>query len=71
MEKSALTWMGSAMTTLQNRDSPYLDSSGRPRLRASLVAFLDLLGFSHASTSNTTLAESQQLLDNISTAADF
>ena len=59
------------MTTLQNRDSPYLDSSGRPQLCASVVAFIDLLGFLHASTSSTTLAESQQLFDNISTAADF
>jgi hypothetical protein len=56
------------MTILQNRHSPYLDCSGRPQLRTSVVAFLDLLGFSHASTSSATLAESQQLLDNISAA---
>ena len=35
----ALTWMGSAMTTLQNRQSPYLDRSGRPELRSSVVPF--------------------------------
>ena len=27
---------------------PYLDELGQPRLRESITAFLDLLGFSHS-----------------------
>ena len=36
----AITWMGSAMTTLQNHQSHYLDRSEQPELRASVVSFL-------------------------------
>jgi hypothetical protein len=44
--------------------SSYLDATGRPRLRSSVVAFLDLLGFSNAVTSATE-EESRPLLDKI------
>jgi hypothetical protein len=45
-----------------------LDEAGRPRLRQSIVAFIDILGFSHASTTN--LDESQQVLDKIFAAIE-
>lgn len=48
--------------------SAYIDEVGRPRLRQSIVAFVDILGFSHAST--TRLDESQQTLDKIFTAIE-
>lgn len=48
--------------------SPYIDDSQRPRLRPSIAAFLDVLGFSHYSTVSATLEESQQLLDQIHSA---
>jgi hypothetical protein len=43
----------------------YLDDAGGPRLRESLVAFFDILGFSDASTSNSDAVTSQRTLDNI------
>ena len=48
----------------------YLDEAGRPRLRTSIVAFLDILGFSQASTSCATIDEAQRLLDKIAAAID-
>jgi hypothetical protein len=50
--------------------SPFLDQAGRPRLRTSIVAFLDILGFSQASTSCATAEDAQRLLDKIATAID-
>lgn len=46
----------------------YLDEAGRPRIRTSIVAFFDILGFSHASTSCASTEEAQSLLDKIATA---
>jgi hypothetical protein len=48
----------------------YLDEAGRPRLRTSIVAFLDILGFSQASTSCATTEDAQCLLDKIAAAID-
>jgi hypothetical protein len=44
---------------------PYLDATGRPQLRESIVAFLDLLGFSEASTASAPVADLQHVLDKI------
>jgi hypothetical protein len=48
----------------------YLDDAGRPRLRLSIVAFFDILGFSHIATSCPTIEDSQQVLDKIVAAID-
>jgi hypothetical protein len=48
----------------------YLDQAGRPRLRPSIVAFIDVLGFSEFSTSSPTLEDSQRVLDKIAAAID-
>jgi hypothetical protein len=48
--------------------SPYLDEAGRPRLRQSLVGFLDLLGFSHQVVSARDGDDARALLDKIVTA---
>jgi len=48
-----------AMTT-----TSYLDDQGRPRLRPSIVGFLDLLGFSHQ-VMTARSEDSQRLLDRI------
>jgi hypothetical protein len=48
----------------------YLDEAGRPRLRTSIVAFIDILGFSQASTSCATAEEAQRLLDKIASAIE-
>jgi hypothetical protein len=48
----------------------YLDKAGRPRLRQSIVAFIDVLGFSHISTSCRTMEDSQHVLDKIAAAID-
>jgi hypothetical protein len=48
----------------------YLDETGRPRLRTSIVAFIDILRFSQASTSCKTTEEAQRLLDKIAAAID-
>jgi hypothetical protein len=45
------------------RSTAYVDETGRPKLRPSIVGFIDILGFSHAST--TKLDESQQTLERI------
>jgi hypothetical protein len=55
---------------LKKTSTPYLDASGRPQLRDSIVAFLDLLGFSEASTASAPLADSQHLLDKIVVAIE-
>jgi hypothetical protein len=48
----------------------YLDNIGRPRLRQSIVAFIDILGFSQSSMSCTSVEEAQRLLDKIAAAID-
>jgi hypothetical protein len=48
----------------------YLDEAGRPRLRDSLVAFIDVLGFSQISTSCPAMEDSQRVLDRIAAAID-
>lgn len=48
--------------------SAYVDSSGHPRLRPSIVGFLDLLGFSQRVMSTSQTGNSQQLLDMITSA---
>ena len=48
----------------------YLDKTGRPRLRQSIVAFIDILGFSQSSTSCTSMEDAQRLLDKIAAAID-
>jgi hypothetical protein len=50
--------------------SAYLDESGRPRLRQSIVAFIDILGFSNIATSCSEMEDSQRLLDKIAAAID-
>jgi hypothetical protein len=50
--------------------SAYIDEAGRPRLRLSSVAFIDILGFSQALTSCATMEGSQRLLDKIAAAID-
>jgi hypothetical protein len=47
-----------------------LDKAGRPRLRNSIVAFFDILGFSHISTVCKTLEDSQRVLDKIVAAIE-
>src|SRR6187399_764910 len=51
-------------------NSAYLDDVGRPRLRPSIVAFFDILGFSHIATSSATIEDSQRILDKIAGAID-
>src|SRR5687768_2204644 len=48
--------------------SAYLDQLGQPRLRTSVVAFIDVLGFSNFSTSGTDLEEAQRTLAMIAAA---
>ena len=48
----------------------YLDEAGRPQLRQSIVAFIDVLGFSEISTSCRTMEDSQRVLDKIAAAID-
>lgn len=48
----------------------YLDDLGKPRIRESIVAFIDILGFSQASMSCATIEESQRLLDKIASAIE-
>src|SRR5688572_13888830 len=48
----------------------YLDKAARPRLRQSIVAFIDILGFSQSSMSCTSIDEAQRLLDKIADAID-
>jgi hypothetical protein len=55
---------------MSNATSAYLDDAGRPRLRNSIVAFIDILGFSHVATSCATMEDSQRVLDSIVAAID-
>jgi hypothetical protein len=55
---------------MADSSAAYLDAQGRPQLRHSLVAFIDILGFSHIATSCATMEEAQQLLDKIAAAID-
>jgi hypothetical protein len=48
----------------------YLDETGHPRLRQSIVAFIDILGFSQMSTSSAAVADLQRILDKIAAAID-
>src|SRR6185503_20061687 len=48
--------------------SAYLDESGQPRLRNSIVAFVDVLGFSNMSTAAVELDEAQRTLTMIAAA---
>jgi hypothetical protein len=48
----------------------YLDEAVRPLLRESIVAFIDVLGFSNISTSCPTMEDSQRVLDKIATAIE-
>src|SRR3954451_22751564 len=50
--------------------SAYLDNAGRPQLRTSIVAFIDILGFSEIATSRTSVEDSQRILDKIVAAID-
>lgn len=50
--------------------SPYQDETGCPRLRPSIAGFVDMLGFSSMSVSTGDAAESQRLLERITTAVD-
>src|SRR4051794_24673351 len=50
--------------------SAYLDNAGRPQLRTSIVAFIDILGFSEIATSLTSVEDSQRILDKIVAAID-
>lgn len=50
--------------------SVYLDNDGQPRLRRSIVGFLDLLGFSQMATAQMQPEEAQQLLGRISAAIE-
>src|SRR5712671_3089160 len=48
----------------------YLDQAGSPRLRESIVAFIDILGFSNIATTSGTIEDSQAVLDKIAEAID-
>jgi hypothetical protein len=50
--------------------SAYLDQEGHPRLRQSVVGFLDLLGFSNSIVSTTDPAKAQQLVERIVAAIE-
>jgi hypothetical protein len=55
---------------MSNATTAYVDSAGRPRLRESIVAFIDILGFSNIATSCQSMEDSQRLLDKIAAAID-
>jgi hypothetical protein len=48
----------------------YVDHAGRPRLKESVVAFIDVLGFSQIATSCASLEDSQAILDKIAAAIE-
>jgi hypothetical protein len=52
------------------KSAAYLDEAGRPRLRQSIVAFIDILGFSQISTSCAKMEDSQRILDKIAAAIE-
>src|SRR6478736_5578455 len=45
--------------------SGFLDDTGHPRLRSSIVGFLDIMGFSQAIQNSTSREDSQVLIDRI------
>ena len=49
----------------QTDQSAYCDDSGRPRLRESVTAYIDLLGFSHNIMVAQSREQSQQTLEKI------
>lgn len=53
---------------MRSRPSAYHDEAGKPLLRRSITGFLDLLGFSHASTASSRPEESQEVLERIAGA---
>jgi len=55
---------------VSHRWKPYLDGQGKPRLRDSMVAFLDVLGFSQMAMAHSGLEDGQRMLSTISTAID-
>ena len=55
---------------MSDAKSAYLDDAGRPMLRDSIVAFIDILGFSHVATACATTEDSQRVLDSIVAAID-
>src|SRR5262245_60831586 len=48
----------------------YLSEAGRPRLRESVTAFVDVLGFSHTVLATAEAGQSQQCLDKIVSALE-
>jgi hypothetical protein len=58
------------MPIMPQSPTAYLDKAGRPRLRESIVAFIDILGFSQSSISCTSIEDAQHLLDKIAAAID-
>jgi len=48
----------------------YLDAEGKPLLRESVVAFVDVLGFSQMTVANPTLVDAQQILNKIAAAIE-
>lgn len=53
---------------LAQTSSPYVDAAGHPRLRPSITAFIDVLGFSQVSLAAGSLEDSQRLLERIAGA---
>jgi hypothetical protein len=51
-------------------EAGYIDHTGSPRLRESIVAFIDILGFSNIATTSATIEDSQAVLDKIAEAID-
>ena len=51
-----------------SQSSAYLDELGQPRLRTSIVAFVDVLGFSNMSTASVGLDEAQRTLTMVAAA---
>jgi hypothetical protein len=54
----------------ESRTKPYLDEAGRPLIRNSIVAFFDILGFSHISMSCKSIDDAQLVLDKIVAAIE-
>jgi hypothetical protein len=57
--------MPSGERIMSSVQTAYCDQSGRPRLRPSIVGFLDLLGFSQMVVSTSRTDDARQLLDRI------
>src|SRR5262245_55522485 len=54
-----------ALQAAPGRELAYLDETGHARLRLSVVAFIDILGFSHSIRTTAEKADSQLLVDRI------